>query len=156
MTDTTTTETTAETEDPRAHETRSGTDEGETHEPTSPDAAQQDEQTPGDEPETFPRSVVEKLRKENATYRERAKKADQYARELHAARVASTGRLADPSDLDFDPAHLDDLSVLEAAIDDLLDRKPHLANRRPRGSVGQGMGGSTTSTDLAGMLRSRA
>lgn len=106
--------------------------------------------------DTFPREYVERLRKENATYREKAKKAEGYARELHAARVAATGRLADPSDLDFDEAHLDDEGRLNAAIDDLLDRKPHLASRTPRGDVGQGMSGGSETVDLAGILRSRA
>lgn len=108
------------------------------------------------EPDTFPRSYVERLRKENATYREKARKAEDYARELHAARVAATGRLADPSDLDFDEANLDDLGRLNAAIDDLLDRKPHLASRRVTGAIGQGVSPAASTVDLAGIIRSRA
>lgn len=108
------------------------------------------------EPDTFPRDYVERLRKENATYREKAKRAEQYARELHAARVAATGRLADPSDLDFDEANLDDLGRLNAAIDDLLDRKPHLASRRVTGTIGQGVSSAAPTVDLAGIIRSRA
>ena len=124
-----------------------------------------DEQTPEDvvaddtptdeEPETFPRDYVEKLRKENAGYREKAKKAEQYAQELHSARVAATGRLADPSDLPFDPTHLEDMSKLEAAIDELLHAKPHLALRKPRGDVGQGASAATGDVDLLGIMRSR-
>lgn len=113
--------------------------------------------TPDEEPETFPRDYVEKLRKENAGYRDKAKRAEQYAHELHAARVASTGRLADPSDLPFDEGHLEDMARLEAAIDELLQSKPHLASRRPRGDVGAGAtpsGGA--SVDLAGILRQNA
>lgn len=121
-----------------------------------PDAVEETSQQGEDEPETFPRDYVERLRKENAEARVKAKKAEQYAHELHAARVAATGRLADPTDLPFDERHLDDLAALEAAIDELLARKPHLGSRRPRGDVGQGVGGSTASTDLAGILRSRA
>lgn len=112
--------------------------------------------TTEDEPDTFPREYVERLRKENATYREKAKRAEQYARELHAARVAATGRLADPSDLDFDEANLDDLGRLNAAIDDLLDRKPHLASRRVTGTIGQGVSSAAPTVDLAGIIRSRA
>ena len=108
------------------------------------------------EPETFPRDYVEKLRKESAGYRVRAQQADNLAARLHLALVADTGRLADPSDLAFDPAHLDDDSALSAALDDLLHRTPHLASRRPRGDVGQGISGPSTATDLAGILRSRA
>lgn len=115
-----------------------------------------DDLEPEPEPDTFPREYVEKLRNEAAEARVKAKKAEQYAHELHAARVAATGRLADPSDLPFDERHLDDLPTLEAAIDELLSRKPHLATRTPRGSVGQGLSASTETLDLAGILRSRA
>lgn len=114
------------------------------------------DQTEQEEPDTFPRSVVEKLRKENAGYREKAKKAEQYAQELHAARVAATGRLADPTDLPFDPEHLEDHDALVAAVEDLLATKPHLASRKPRGDVGQGLSGASDSVDLAGILRQRA
>lgn len=109
-----------------------------------------------DEPDTFPRSVVEKLRKENAGYRDKAKKAETYARELFSARVAATGRLADPDDLSFDEALLDDHDALTAAVEELVARKPHLALRKPRGDVGAGATTNGSSVDLAGILRSRA
>ncbi len=109
-----------------------------------------------DEPETFPRKVVEDLRRENAKYRDRAKRADDLGERLHTALVAATGRLADPTDLAFDEAHLDDEDALAAAVDELLSRKPHLASRRPSGDVGQGASGSGDNVDLAGILRSRA
>ena len=149
MTDTTTTET-------EVDETKGVPDEQtpETVEDTNVDEAT--EETIEEEPETFPRDYVEKLRKENAGYREKAKKAEQYARELHSARVAATGRLADPSDLPFDPAHLEDMSKLEAAIDELLQAKPHLASRKPRGEIGQGLTSGSGNVDLAGILRQRA
>ena len=71
--------------------------------------------------------------------------------------MARLGRLADPADFPFNEAHLDDPEELTAAIDDLLTAKPHLASRKPTGSVGQGvMSGSQTTVDLAGLLRSRA
>lgn len=109
------------------------------------------------EPATFPRAYVEQLRKESAGYRDRARQADDLATRLHAALVGATGRLADPTDLPFDQAHLDDPEAMGTAMDDLLARKPHLASRRVRGDVGQGAsGGSATSVDLAGLLRSRA
>lgn len=108
-----------------------------------------------DEPDTFPRSVVEKLRKENAGYRDKAKKAETYARELFHARVAATGRLADADDLPFDEHLLDDRDALLAAVEDLLARKPHLGSRKLRGDVGQGLSGGSSSVDLAGILRSR-
>ena len=106
--------------------------------------------TEGDEPqgdntedtaETFPRDVVERLRQENGRYRQRAQRADDLAHRLHLELVRATGRLADPTDLAFDEGHLDDPDALAAAVDDLLDRKPHLASRRPSGDIGQGVRG---------------
>jgi len=113
-----------------------------------------DRDTP--EPETFPRAVVEELRRENAEQRVKARRADEMSRRLHLELVRATGRLADPDDLPFDEAHLEDVEVLDAAIDDLLTRKPHLASRRPRGDIGQGATAEAASVDLAGILRARA
>lgn len=99
---------------------------------------------------------MEKLRKENAGYREKARKAETYARELFYARVAATGRLADADDLPFDAALLDDHDALTAAVDALVARKPHLASRTPRGDVGAGaLSEDAATVDLAGILRSR-
>ena len=127
------------------------TEAAETEHPTTEETAE--EQT---EPETFPRKVVEDLRRENAAYRTRAQRADDLAARLHTALVAATGRLADPSDLAFDESHLDDENALSVAIDELLTRKPHLASRKPHGDVGQGASASGDTVDLAGILRSRA
>jgi hypothetical protein len=109
-----------------------------------------------DDAETFPRSYVEELRRENARYRERARSADTYAKRLHIELVRATGKLADPTDLEFTEDHLDDPDALSAAIDDLLARKPHLASRRPTGEIGQGASALTTTVDLASLLRQRA
>jgi len=111
---------------------------------------------PEDDAETFPREYVEKLRKENADARVKAKRADDLAARLHTALVAATGRLADPSDLPFDDAHLEDADALNAAVDALLARKPHLASRRPVGSIGQGATSPADSVSLAGILRHNA
>ena len=46
-----------------------------------------------------------------AEARLKAKKADDYAQALFTARVAATGRLADPSDLPFDPELVDDMAA---------------------------------------------
>lgn len=106
--------------------------------------------------ETFPRAYVEELRQENAKYRQRAQRADDLAAALWTTRVAATGRLADPTDLPM-PADADplDSEAVTAAVDELLERKPHLASRKPRGDVGQGTT-STSTVDLAGLLRARA
>ncbi len=109
----------------------------------------------GVEPETFPREYVVKLRQEAADARVKAKDRDDLAERLHAALVAATGRLADPTDLPYEANHLDAADALTAAVDDLLARKPHLATRRVSGDVGQGMSGAADTFDLAGLLRSR-
>lgn len=107
------------------------------------------------EEDTFPREYVEKLRDENARYRQRAGTADDLARRVHRLLVERTGLLADPDDLEFNEDHLNDEEALTAAIDDLLARKPHLAARRPRGDVGQGIT-DTGPVDLAAVLRRAA
>lgn len=110
-----------------------------------------------DEADTFPREYVEKLRDENAKFRQRAQKSDELAHRLHRALVEADGRLQDPSDLEFTEEHLDDSEALTAALDDLLARKPHLAARKPSGSIGQGaVSQGTGNVDLAGLLRAGA
>lgn len=136
-------------------ETETETATGDTAQPTAPDGAVEPSSTTV-EPETFPRAYVEQLRQESAGYRTRAGQADALAARLHLALVTGTGRLADPTDLPFDAAHLDDEVALTAAIDELVRRKPHLADRRPRGDVDQGVRTTSADVDLAGMLRSRA
>lgn len=108
---------------------------------------------PENAPETFPRDYVEKLRQEAAEARTRAKKADDLARELFHAKVAATGLLADPTDLPFDEKLLADHPALEAAIEDLVGRKPHLASRRPRGDVAQGASETAPQVSLIDLLR---
>ena len=152
------------TTDTAAQEPENGTqtaDETTTTPPVASDAAQGAQDASQDasqgNAETFPREYVEKLRKEAAEARLKAKKADDYAQALFTARVAATGRLADPSDLPFNTDLVDDLPALEAAIDDLLAQHPHYAARTPRGDIGQGItGASGADVDLAAMLRGRA
>lgn len=117
------------------------------------------EETPETEPEveeTFPRDYVEKLRQENGKYRQRAQHADTLAHRLHIELVRATGKLADPSDLPFDDAHLEDPVALAAAVEELLTAKPHLASRKPTGEIGQGPARASGTVDLAGLLRTRA
>lgn len=100
---------------------------------------------PPDDADTFPREVVEKLRREAAGYRDRAKQAetrtDELARALFTARVAATGKLADPTDLPYTTELLDDTDALTSAVDDLIAAKPHLKARRVSGHAGQGARG---------------
>lgn len=128
----------------------------ETTQPAEGDAETTEPDDPTTDPETFPRTVVEELRRENAEQRVKAKRADDLARRLHLALTTATGRLADPTDLAFDEAHVDDPAAHAAALDELLGKKPHLASRRPSGDVGQGATGTADTVDLAGILRARA
>ena len=125
-------------------------------EPTVEDDVQTDNEQTDEEQDTFPREYVEKLRDENAKYRQRAQKADDLAHRLHNALTAATGRLADPSDLPYEESHLDDPEALETAISELLAKKPHLGSRKPSGNIGQGVSSSTDAVDLAAMMRARA
>jgi len=137
------------------------TDEQAAHETTddaadTTDTTGETHETPEADPETFPREYVVQLRQEAADARVKAKRTDDLATRLHGALVTATGRLADPSDLPYDEAHLDDETALTAAIDELLGRKPHLASRRPVGDIGQGATAASDTVDLAGILRARA
>jgi hypothetical protein len=108
-----------------------------------------------DEQDTFDRSYVEKLRKENAKYRDRAKHADDLAHRLHTALVAADGRLADPADLPYDESHLDDPEALTAAVTALVKSKPGLRAQQIRGDVGAGDRGTPKKApvDLIGIMR---
>ena len=115
------------------------------------------ENSPSEEQDTFPREYVEKLRDENAKYRQRAQKSDELAHRLHRALVEADGRLADPTDLNYAEEHLEDAESLSEAIGELLRAKPHLAARKPAGNIGQGAHGTHPgAVDLAGLLRAGA
>jgi hypothetical protein len=120
-----------------------------------PDICQADREV-HDEPESFSRDYVEKLRQENGKYRQRAGEADSFAKRLHTELVRATGRLADPTDLPYDAEHLADADKMAGAIEDLLTAKPHLASRRPIGEIGQGATSSGGTVDLAAILRGKA
>jgi hypothetical protein len=119
------------------------------------------EQEQSDQQETFPREYVEQLRTKSSRYRHRMKeaesKADQLSRELFRARVALTGKLADPDDMRYRPSLMDRDGALEQAVDELVQRKPHLAARRVRGNVGQhDRGTDDQGESLAAILRRNA
>jgi hypothetical protein len=92
-------------------------------------------EVPGEEPKTYDADYVNGLKQESIDHRH---KATTLATRLHTELVRQTGRLADPTELGFDAAHLEDPEALTAAIDELLTRKPHYATRTPHGNVGQG------------------
>ena len=158
-----TTEHETEPDDEQRHETEETTEtvSRETEHETEPD---DDETEPDDEHDgdTFPRAYVEQLRGKQRRYRERAKAAEERAgtlsAELWRSRVEALDRLADPADLplpeDIDPL---DPDAVAAAVDELLERKPHLAARRARGNLGQHERRETDEpVSLAGMLRANA
>ena len=92
-----------------------------------------------EEPDTFDRSYVEKLRKESAKYRDKAKRTEDLEKRLHRSLVAQDGRLADPDDLEFNPDHLDDPDALSDAIANLVAKKPGLRAQRLSGDIGAGV-----------------
>lgn len=92
-----------------------------------------------EEPDTFDRSYVEKLRKESAKYRDKAKRAEALEKRLHRSLVAQDGRLADPDDMEFNPDHLHDADALSDAIANLVAKKPGLRAQRLSGDVGAGV-----------------
>ncbi len=115
-----------------------------------------------DEPRSFSREYVQRLRDEAASHRIKAKRADTLASRLVASLAAQTNRLADPTDLVFTPDLLDDDGMpnetkVADAIEDLVRRKPHLASRRPAESdVGQGAQSEPDAVSLADLLRQGA
>ena len=78
---------------------------GDSNESPAEPAESSTNETEPDPEDTFPRSVVEELRQENGRWRHRTQKSE---KRLHTELVRATGRLADPTDLAFDDAHLDD------------------------------------------------
>ena len=142
------------------------TDTTEPPEPENPSIDRHDDNPDGPDPETFPRAYVERLRDENARYRQRSGRAEEAMSRLLDATVRSAagGLLADPADLlSFADADglLDadgwpDAERITAAAEALIQSKPHLAPRRPRGDIGQGATAPADGVDLAALLRSRA
>ena len=140
------------------------TDEIEDQQPTDQESTDRETEEHGEDDvsretseseEPAEKSEVGKLRRESANYRTRLReseqRADALARELVAARIRESGRLADPTDLDPDPALLED-GALDAAIDDLLERKPHL-KARSFGDVGQHDRAASDGVSLGSLLR---
>ena len=108
---------------------------------------------------TYPAKVVKDLRKESASYRERAKTAesrvDELSRALFTAKVEATGKLHSVDDLKFDAALLDDADALDDAIEALIASHPHYAKRKISGNIGQNERGTakTAPQDFSSLLR---
>ena len=130
-------------------------------EPAEPAEGDEDEDEDGGDGDTFPRSYVKRLRERSAGYRARAKDAEARTAELERAlfteRVRALDVLADPSDLPFDAALLEDPDALRAAADDLVARRPHYRRRgvaAGTGSRDEAAAGSGVS--LLGLMRGGA
>jgi hypothetical protein len=126
----------------------------------------------------YPAEVVERLRREAAERRTRARDAYQALAAANARAEAASARLlalsveryagalADPADL-LTYVKAEDLlgddglpgpDRITAAANELLSRKPHLGNRRPAGDIDQGPRGTTPPEpfDFSAVLREAA
>lgn len=123
--------------------------------PESDETVSEGDPNDTDEGDTFPREYVEKLRRESAKYRERAQQSEKIAQRLQTALVSLDGRLADPEDLPFDWAYLEDENALSEAIAELIARKPGLRAQQITGDAGQGKRGSEKkpAADLISLIR---
>lgn len=129
----------------------SGSDETEADE--LEDGADDDDDPDGDE---SPGGELARARRQAARYRTELRelegRTDELVAELWRARLELDGRLADPDDLPVDPELVDDPDGIRAAVDALLERKPHLRSRRIRERAGQGEGNPAASVSLAELL----
>lgn len=127
----------------------------ETTESEEPAASSTTESEPrGDENSS---DQLAEVRREAAGYRKRLRETEtelqQVQSELFHARVAATGKLADPSDMPVDVELL--AGGLDDAIDELLQAKPHL-KARAFGDIRQGERGERAAVSLADILRTNA
>lgn len=105
-------------------------------------------------------SDIASVRREAASWRTQFREAESRIAELEsslfAAQVASTGKLADPTDMPVNAELLSDTDALSAAIDELIAAKPHL-KARTFGNVGQhDRSDSQNTVSLGSILRSNA
>lgn len=122
-------------------------------------AASETEENDTENDENSGGDQIAEVRREAAGYRTKLRDTEAQLQrvqsELFHAKVASTRRLADASDMPVNVELLDDGDALNAAIDELLRSKPHL-KARSFGSIGQGEKSERSSVSLGGMLRRNA
>lgn len=115
------------------------TDETATGEVTTPET-----ENDGLGDDTFPRSYVEELRRENASYRDKAKtaqaRADELSRELFTAKVEATGKVENAAEIPYNADILNNPDALNAAIDAAIADRPYIKRRNIVGDAGQGAG----------------
>lgn len=119
--------------------------------------------TAPEEPDSFPRDYVEQLRREAAEHRTKAKRADELELMLLETLIARAGSgvLHDPEDVwegkevdDFlDEDGMPSLEKVRTAVEELVERKPHLAVQKPRGDIDQGAREQPTSPNLLDLIR---
>jgi hypothetical protein len=121
----------------------------------APDAvAEEPSPSPETEPETYDEKYVERLRRENAAERAKAKERQDKLNRVTIAQGAS--KLANHEDLllhnpdadIYDDAGDVDTTKLAEAVDELLEEKPYLAARKFGGDVGQGNRGKETKPEF--------
>jgi len=125
-----------------------------------PTEALANSESPQDAEPTFDPGYIAQLRQEAAEGRVKAKRADALARQAVKAITRSDGRLIDADDLAFDAQFLDDDGLVDAekvtaAIDSLVERKPHLAARRPSSEIPQGAQPMSGQVSLLNLLQGR-
>ena len=134
-------------------------------EPAAEDGPEADEDTEPADDGTEPAddgsdsTPLQRARRDAAKYRRRLRdtesRLESLQRELFTARVRETGRLADPTDMPFDPELLDDDDGLTEAIDALTEAKPHL-KARAFGDIGQREVDRRPAVSIGSILRANA
>ena len=103
-----------------------------------------------------PADVLAATRRQAAAYRRRLReserRADDLAGRLFTERVAALGILADPADLPYDAALLDDVDALRDAAEALVAERPHL-RARTLPTMPAPDAGSAADVSLMGLLR---
>lgn len=118
-------------------------DQSLTGEVTAPEATEPVDTDALNAENTRLKDEVARLKDENAKRRIDSQATEDLRHRLHVELVRATGRLADPSDLPYTADHLTDSDALNSAVDQLLESKPHLRARTPKGDVGQGNRGQS-------------
>lgn len=141
-------------EEPTQDEEDEETDTTDNNEERDGNADETEEQQDGEAgEETRSRNAeAAKYRKQRNEARERA---DDYGRRLFTELVRSTGKLTDPTDMEYNAELLDSPDALQAAVDELATRKPHLKARRFP-DMGQHGRQQPTGPSLGDLLRGNA
>lgn len=140
--------------EPAAEDTEPAAEDG----PEPADDGPEDDGTEQDD-DGSDSTPLQRARRDAAKYRRRLRdtesRLESLQRELFTAKVRATGRLADPTDMPFDPELLDSDDGLTEAIDALTEAKPHL-KARAFGDIGQREVDSRPAVSIGSILRANA